>query len=175
MFPYQPQDAVSIALYTGLSSISRVLDSCRHCYIPFLSHSCDSAKKSRANSMFFPTCSTFPRQCPLFPDNVHYFPTTFTIPRQRPQKGSIFTSTFKTHLRSQPSKTFHFPSRDPSPTPTPCRRQEPPPNPPALLPAPGSCRPARPAIIKMIHYFPTKGSLFSHNIHYFPTWYVIPL
>jgi hypothetical protein len=44
----------------------------------------DRTKISRANCMFFPTCSTFPQQRPLFPDNVHYSPTMSTIPRQRP-------------------------------------------------------------------------------------------
>jgi hypothetical protein len=109
------------------------------------------------NVHFSPTMSTFPRQRPLFPDNVHYSPTCSTFSRQN---GRIFADTFLSPLRSQPSETFHFPFRDPRPTPTPRRRPEPPPDPPARRPAPGSCRPARPAIIKMIHYFPTKGPLF---------------
>jgi hypothetical protein len=37
-----------------------------------------------ANGMFFPTCTTFPRQCLLFPYNVHYSPTTSTIFLQCP-------------------------------------------------------------------------------------------
>jgi hypothetical protein len=42
----------------------------------------DRTKISRANGMFFPTCSTFSRQCPLFPDKGNYFPTKATLSRQ---------------------------------------------------------------------------------------------
>jgi hypothetical protein len=76
------------------------------------------------NVHFPPTTSTISRQRPLLPYNVYYFPTCSTFSRQ---KGSIFANTFLTHLRSKPSKTFHFPFRDPSPSPTPRLRQEPPP------------------------------------------------
>jgi hypothetical protein len=75
------------------------------------------------NVHFSLTMSTFPRQCPLFPDNVHYSPTCSTFSRQN---GCIFAYTFLSPLRSQPSETFHFPFRDPTPPHPPLTSGAPP-------------------------------------------------
>jgi hypothetical protein len=73
------------------------------------------------NIHYIPTQSTISRQHLLCTDNVHYFQTCSTFSRQ---KVSIFTNTFLTRLRLQPSETFQFPFRSPppfgAPTSQPC-------------------------------------------------------
>jgi hypothetical protein len=114
------------------------------------------------NVHYFPTTSTIPRHSPLFPYNVHYFQTCSTFSRQ---KGRIFTYSFLTSLRLQPSKTFHFLFWAPL---LPPPRSE-------LLPASPAALPlilqARPSAHKKEWYTISrqKGSFFFDNVHYFQT------
>jgi hypothetical protein len=107
---------------------------------------------------YFQTKETNFLQCPLFSDSVHYFATCSTFSQQ---KGSIFTYTCLTHLRSQPSKLFHFLCGHPA-LPSPLGA------PPGCLPADPAGQPTLPQL-RMVHYFPTKGSLFPDIVHYFLT------
>jgi hypothetical protein len=144
---------------------------------------CDCTKTSRANCMFSPTCSTFSRQCPLSPDNVHYFQTTSIISRQRPLFPYMlhFLPKKRYHIYRHVPNAFTFATLQNVSFPllgTPSRHPllGAPPRQPSGPPADPAGQPARPKI-RMVHYFLTKRFIISRHsilfpdkkIHYFPT------
>ena len=103
--------------------------------LPGIARAGDRTTFFRANSNFFPTCSTFCRHAPLFSDMLHYFPTQATIFRHAPlfsDKRSLF---FR-HVPNAPTfatlRNVSFPLAD-----------TPPPRPPPMVgAAPRSASPA---------------------------------
>jgi hypothetical protein len=140
---------------------------------------CDCTKICRANSNFLPTCSTICRQGPLFADKVHYLPSQATICRHRQLFAvtGIYSTTkrslFCRHVPNAPTfaplRNISFshlgtPLRPPPPDVRSCVQIRQPCGPPEVPAGP----PTR-AKFKMVHYLPTKGSLFAYTVHYLPT------